>query len=418
MNNNMTSIIEQGINDFMNEEVMCYYCGAVHKRGETFLDIHDHIICDDCRRDPDIVFLCPDCGRLVPAGEGVEILDENHELYRVVCKRCADWNYYLCYDCGNYFLCGDTAYVVVDGVANRYCENCLNDYYRCERCGDYFSADNFNADSRQCYECDRRIILEYNADIDWCQFGSFDKHFGIELEIENRKCKFDRDELACKLRDDWLGDHAVYKHDGSLEDGFEVVTHPHTWEEFNKLPWRDILQDISDCGYDSHNNTRCGLHIHVDRKWFGDDPEESYRNIAKLAFVYNWCWNFFLGCSRRTESQYQDWAKRYTCSERLDSVIADLKNFRDHNYSYRYYAINLSNSRTVEFRLGRGTLRYESFIAWIDIHLALVRNVKNINPDTDLTDLSKWLEGIRPETLGYIHSRGLALVKYSDAEEI
>ena len=69
-------------------------------------------------------------------------------------------------------------------------------------------------------------------------------------------------------------------------------------------------------------------------------------------------------------------------------------------------AINVQNFDTfgtVEFRLGRGTLNYETYMAWVDIHVAIARNAKDI--ELDDIDLNKWLKGISRETRGYILSK-------------
>ena len=398
----------------------CVDCGEYYDSDEYMSEVYDEdgMLCPCCGESGNFGF-CYDCGTAFRYDDEVPIYDWRGRLDYSVCPDCAEREYRQCDECGHYYH--DTAVacdVSVDGRRIDICDVCRDELQYCEECGGYFTDDNFDFDADMCNECaEEKLILSYDADIDWHLYGEDDGCFGIELEIENKRKEMECDALAKHLKENWLFDHAVYKHDGSLHDGFEIVTHPHTYDEFKKLQWRYILADISDHGYQSHDGGRCGLHIHVNRGWFGNDYEEQYRNIAKVAFVYNWCWSFFLNASRRTEDQYQRWASRYCCKNKYEDVCNDISS-RDRDYGYRYCAINLTNSRTVEFRLGRGTLRYESFMAWIDIHLALVRNVRDINPETDLTDLTKWLNGISDNTREYLASRGLSLFKLDESDEL
>ena len=397
----------------------CEDCGEWFESEELMYDYHDGgYICRDCAENGDY-FFCSHCGVVCRYDDEVIIYDWRGNIDSSVCEDCADDNYYRCDECGRYYdRTSISLGVSLNGATTDLCDVCRDDVHYCEECDGYWTDENWNYNHNCCHTCAnaKGLILDYDADIDWIEFGVCDDHFGIELEIEEPTGFADRGLLAQHLHDRYLGNHAVYKHDGSLQHGFEVVTHPHTYEEFKKLPWREILAVIDDYNFKSHDGGRCGLHIHVDRKWFGRYGDEQYRNIAKLVFVYNWCWNFFLTASRRTEEQYKQWANRYHCSEDLAEVQSDVENI-DGSYAYRYRAINLAKSNTVEFRLGRGTLRYESFMAWIDIHLALVRNVRNIDPNSELTDLTKWLDGITDATKEYLAYRGLTLFKLDESEE-
>ena len=61
-------------------------------------------------------------------------------------------------------------------------------------------------------------------------------------------------------------DHIYIKHDGSLDDGMEIVTHPMTLEcHCNEMPWQTVMQEAISMGYLSHQCGTCGLHVHVNR---------------------------------------------------------------------------------------------------------------------------------------------------------
>lgn len=43
------------------------------------------------------------------------------------------------------------------------------------------------------------------------------------------------------------------KHDGSLDDGLEIVTHPMSLDfHFNQMPWAEVLDKAKAMGYRSH----------------------------------------------------------------------------------------------------------------------------------------------------------------------
>ncbi len=78
-------------------------------------------------------------------------------------------------------------------------------------------------------------------------------------------------------------EHIYCKHDGSLEDGFEIVTHPMSLEYHEKhMPWAAVLQEAVSMGYRSHQAGTCGLHIHVSRSAFGRIPSAQDIVIARI----------------------------------------------------------------------------------------------------------------------------------------
>lgn len=77
-------------------------------------------------------------------------------------------------------------------------------------------------------------------------------YLGMELELEVGEGG--RGDCAY-LADGWLADLGYLKEDGSLDDGFEIVTQPmsFTWAMEN-FPWR-MLRDLRDCGCWTPDNT-------------------------------------------------------------------------------------------------------------------------------------------------------------------
>ena len=155
------------------------------------------------------------------------------------------------------------------------------------------------------------------------------------------------------------------KHDGSLDDGFECVTHPMTLDyHINQMPWRAILNKAVAKGYLSHQAGTCGLHVHISRNALGANYEEQEATIAKILYFYEKFWNEILTFSRRTESQAEHWARRYGGG--IINPKETLKHAKN-SHMGRYAAVNLENDATIEMRIFRGTLKYNTFIATLQM---------------------------------------------------
>jgi hypothetical protein len=97
--------------------------------------------------------------------------------------------------------------------------------------------------------------------------------------------------------------------------------------------------------------------VHISREAFGNNSTEQELNIAKLIYLFEKFWSQIKTFSRRTEEQINNWAKNYGLTT-IDEAIAESKNKKG-----RYYAVNLKNAHTIEIRIFRGTLKYNTFAA-------------------------------------------------------
>lgn len=185
--------------------------------------------------------------------------------------------------------------------------------------------------------------------------------FGVELAIDEGG---ELDYKARLLMDaaNIGGKKLIYcKHDGSLECGFEIVSHPMTLDyHMNTMPWRDVTAKAKELDYISHKAGTCGLHIHVSRTAFGDTEQRQDACIARILFFFEKHWGELLKFSRRTQPQLEHWAARYGYKTEPREILNDAKNRQSRN---RYTCVNLTNTDTIEFRMFRGTLNLNSFLA-------------------------------------------------------
>ena len=134
------------------------------------------------------------------------------------------------------------------------------------------------------------------------------RYFGVELEIDGAGEDSYNAEQVLKLAN--RGDEYIYcKHDGSLDEGFEIVTHPMTLDfQERSMPWLDLVRKAVSMGYTSHQANTCGLHVHVSRTAFGDYEDQQDAVIARILYFFEKHWEELLKFSRRTENQLQRWA--------------------------------------------------------------------------------------------------------------
>ena len=310
------------------------------------------------------ILVCSMCGRKLTE-DSVNEFDN-----QVMCEHCFEEQTVLCSNCGDR-IWRDNA----EGDShNILCSHCYDNYYNnCERCGRLIHNDDTyyedeDSDYPYCYECFQKIqtrpIKDYNYKPEPVFYGSGNLFYGIELEIDKGG---EIDENAQILLDiaNKDSERLYCKHDGSLHDGFECVSFPHTLEEhINTMPWGKILDKAIELGYRSHNTSTAGLHIHASRSAFGKSYEQQEQNVAKLVYFVEKHWNELVKFSRRTFENLNRWAAKYaTISDTTEETYKKAKDKR----MGRYVAVNLENYDTVEFRLFRGTLRYKTFLATLQL---------------------------------------------------
>ena len=130
------------------------------------------------------------------------------------------------------------------------------------------------------------------------------------------------------------------------------------------MPWSDVLKCAVQMGYGSHREGTCGLHVHVSRAAFGDTYEQQDATIARILYFVEWHWEELLKFSRRTQQQLDRWAARYGYKEQPKDILDHAKKGC---HAGRYTCVNLENYSTIEFRIFRGTLKYNTLIATLQL---------------------------------------------------
>ena len=352
-------------------------------------------------------FTCTHCGELRPTEERT-VFDG-----QALCAYCLSEHTATCTHCGTRIWIGDNA----GAEDTPLCQRCYDDNYTsCTRCGvllhrddAYFEDDDddeYDPLCQHCYSSIRKSIQNYYYKPAPIFYGEGKRFFGVELEIDGAG---ERDSAADRLMDIANGNHLKHlycKHDGSLEDGFELVTHPMTLAyHMNEMPWDRVLSEAVQLGYLSHRACTCGLHVHVNRSAFGPTERRQEDVIARILFFVENHWNELLRFSRRSQSQMDQWAARYG---RKDDPKAVLDHAKESSRG-RYTCVNLSNFDTIEFRMFRGTLKLNTFLATLQM-VDRICDVAISFSDKELQDLtwSDFVAGCEdPELVQYLKERRL-----------
>ncbi|MHC1694070.1 MAG: amidoligase family protein [Eubacteriales bacterium] len=186
----------------------------------------------------------------------------------------------------------------------------------------------------------------------------------------------------------------------------------------HNIPWEHILKHAVDLGYTSHIAETCGLHVHVSREYFGNGYRQQEAAIARVLFFIESHFNEMLKFSRRTMSQMNRWAARYGYKEHPRDILDHAKSSNQGRYS----AINLQNSYTIEFRMFRGTLKYNTFIAVLQMVSHICKAAISMSDD-DFKAMS-WQDFVAqipiessPQLISYLKSRRLYVNDEVQTEE-
>tara|TARA_A100001201_G_scaffold69767_2_gene64318 strand:- start:675 stop:2009 length:1335 start_codon:yes stop_codon:yes gene_type:complete len=302
---------------------------------------------------------------------------ENEINNDVVCEPCFEEHGNCCFTCDeiNY---RDNQYIAENG--QYYCEQCYHERYSyCESCDEYCINDEMSwnrNDELVCDDCRLRessnVIRNYSYrpnPIFHTAIGKEKSHqgtdekrlfFGFELEVErSENTPIPRHEVAKKiteyLESVGLGLLLYYKEDSSIRDGFEIVSHPMSYEFFkaNKATFTNVLSILSSYKMRSYDTNRCGLHVHLSRNAF------THSHILKFQNFWN---NRNNAEMLKTLSQRDNFGYCELKHHTKETLLHMAKN-KGHGARTlgRSVALNCTNDNTLEVRIFRGTINVGSF---------------------------------------------------------
>ena len=195
-------------------------------------------------------------------------------------------------------------------------------------------------------------------------------YLGVELEME---CDDNVDSdlvYAAKT----LGTHCIFKRDGSIRNGFEIVSTPATLD-IHKQEFKPFFDNVVSQST-LMEAASVGMHVHVSRKPL------SILTIGKMTEFMNLIEN-----KPYLEKIAGRWSDRFAGQEGRSITFA----FRNQAGGERYNALNLRNKETVEFRIFASTRVYDEFVMRLEFCEALTHYCSPCQSKaTSLKDIPKW----------------------------
>lgn len=337
--------------------------------GEPSATLNAGTVCEDCHG------ACMHCdGSYNRQSGALHAYNDNGEA----CGSCTRNYFTMCNVCEEWEHNDNTTYV--DGYGERVCEHCLSDrFWYCDDC-DRYIYDSWDHDDcgmgglvadysykptpifkHTQEEFDNAKSILQDTDNVMRKYRKI-PYLGFELEVE---CVDGRQAYreGAKLYED---SEIVYlKTDGSLNYGFEMVSHPMTLDwAMENFPW-DSLTMLEAKGFEAWTTDTAGIHVHVSRDGF-----ESESHQAKFVHFFIRNEVFLSWLAGRSSSR---WAK--FDPEHTKGIKDKLRRRRD---SDRYMAVNLLNSGTLEVRIFRASLKPERLQMNLQLVDAVVRYTERL----------------------------------------
>lgn len=315
-------------NGLTSDYSVCENCDEIY-RAEDFTDTRDGMVCGCCLDNhyhySDVM------DEWIHEDEVVYVGDE------AMTDEYRDSHYYCCESCDEWF--------------DLECEGCESDdgYYLCDSC-----ADDYRLENGDVYYKDSGYIQEYHPNIDLHFYGEGPKFLGCEYEVQGGGCN-------SNIAESIFGDYKEFycSRDGSLEEGFEAITHPCSPSHMlSNIDWEEITKRLSRNGYDDKEGA--GFHIHISREHF-----KSQSHIGKLIRFFSDNYQELVNFGNRTWGTANQWAKPtdYDTDDKFIDIYSNAK-------GERYSAVNVWPSETVEIRLFGCIYRPEvirSYIQFVDV---------------------------------------------------
>lgn len=355
--------------NFLISNILCLPIGdcrdCSEKLSDDFITVENSPLCDICERD---TFICDRCNKNFYQSDVNKVGDDD------ICEDCFDKFTCACSWCEIVVYSNKLTYCQSDRIC-RICRD--DDSFCCSNCDERFHNDEYGGDG-ECNSCwqsnndSSSFIQKYETKNYFAPLGKGPRFLGVELELEtNEDC--DREYCAEKVFNT-VNNFCILKEDGSLDDGFEIVSCPATLDKHKNL-WDDLFRKLG--GLIADDN--CGMHVHVSKKSL------TILSITKIVKF----------CNSRANAKFIEFiAGRYNDSYAVTTDENEIYKKVKENKIFRNSLVNIIPTDTIEFRMFAATTNLNTFISRLEFVDALCEYVRN----TSIKDLS--VEGFYCFTCG------------------
>lgn len=207
--------------------------------------------------------------------------------------------------------------------------------------------------------------------------------FGGEIEVGKRNAKGihavkflnamglehdDNSPIATEKKD-----HMFWFSSDTSVQGFEIVSQPMSlakWKSINLDKGFAKLEELGFCAWDSQRELgcSCGLHFHMSRSYMASNTSNPEEVLTVVVNNLEGDLKIFSGrrdfqwCRPFEEGRFWSYKLKNAEQPTETNRIMNTKDKASGCHSNRYHMVNFTNDETIEIRIFRGTLNYETFI--------------------------------------------------------
>lgn len=319
----------------------------------------------------------------------------------------------ICTLCTKKINDGGGKVALYNGVFNELvyiCDDCISNLVKCKNCGTYYSKDaasnhvinQLNGSDTLCTNCfgdnyddgfDGRCAIDGYHNYRRCfEPKKVDDenpkyYIGFENETEEKDNNISRYFVAEKLRSMDINKDLLFANDNSLDEGIEIISNPITLNYLikNKDVFKNIFDKAIMLGMRSDETQNCGLHFHISKTAFGNDEKTQNNNINKLILFTLTYKNEIEKIARRKSNHFCQFLASSDENGNVSDKVKDLTYINSQKHcAGRYQVVNLENSNTIELRIFKGTLNFNTFLATF----IFVNNLIELITTWSLTNIS------------------------------
>ena len=328
------------------DHVNCDWCGnSTHT--DELTEFNGTAICSECY-DAHVI-TCADCSDEVHSDDSIDV--GGWRRTRQVCMDCYSCEYFYCEGCDEHMPSSEYG-------ADSYCNDCYGDdedYCDCGECGygggggegirrwgdrpDLVFHDTPFIGPIYTVVPNLRGRLNYTPEA-----GKY--YMGMEIEVEDTDAhvigQFAKDHTDIM----WATT------DATLDNGYEIVTMPHTYDAWmQEFPWDEWTERIHNQVPNQDGYSSNGIHIHISRTAFANSKGRVLAShLYKFMQFIRINEGAIMMLSERSGNSYCEWNQQRDARDGLKDAKTDTST---NNYE-RYRPVNTQNRQTIELRFFDG----------------------------------------------------------------
>lgn len=169
-------------------------------------------------------------------------------------------------------------------------------------------------------------------------------------------------------------------HDSTVQIEFDTMPCSLEFHK-NKMNYREMFEYLDKEGYKGHDCETAGLHIHANRSYLGKSRISQELVISKILYILE-KFNDEICVIARRDNEYSE----FVGSKKEENSLVELYGkYKDHG---KRAALNLQHKDTIEFRMFKSTLKYETFILTLEFVKDIIDYAKSASIEE--IELIKW----------------------------